>query len=161
MLRAILSILSISPIGKMVFIRLKPGRKRTKMEPSMYRIKTYGSTVRYSHDARQKTKVLKFGVETFPRSEQINKKIGRQELLFAGRLFVLTSPNTFSSANMFAAVIQDNRIGTIVGEPTGNQPSCYGHPLSFRMPRTGISFKISRANSPSPTMIAFSANRRF
>lgn len=107
------------------------------------RIKTYGSTVRYSGDARRKTKVLKFGVQTFPRSEQINKKIDQQELLFSGRLFVLTSPNTFSSANMFAAVIQDNGLGRIVGEPTGNKPSCYGHPLSFRMPRTGIYFKIS------------------
>lgn len=107
------------------------------------RFKTYGSTVRYSQDARIKTKVLKFGLEEFPRFEKINKKIDQEILLFSGRLFVLTSPNTFSSANMFAAVIKDNRIGTIVGEPTGNQPSCYGHPLPFHMPRTGIYFKIS------------------
>lgn len=110
---------------------------------NVHRIKGYGSFVRYSHDARIKTKVLKFGSETFPRSAKNNEKIDQQELLFSGRLFVLTSPNTFSSANMFAAVLQDNGIAMIVGEPTGNKPSCYGHPLSFQMPRTGIYFKIS------------------
>lgn len=31
----------------------------------------------------------------------------------------------------------------IIGEPTSNQPSCYGEPLSFTMPNTGIRFKIS------------------
>lgn len=117
------------------------------------RFKTYGSTVRYSQDSRDKTKVKKFGLEEFPRFEKINRKIYQKELRFSGRLFALTSPNTFSSANMFTAVIQDNLIGTIVGEPTGNQPSCYGHPLSFQMPRTGIYFKISHKQffRPEPT----------
>ena len=110
---------------------------------NVHRIKGYGSLVRYSHEARIKTKVLKFGLETFPRSEKNNEKIGQEELLFSGRLFVLTSPNTFSSANMFTAVLQDNGIATIVGEPTGNKPSCFGHPLSFQMPETGIYFKVS------------------
>ena len=107
------------------------------------RIKTYGSRVRYSQEAREKTRVFKVGLETFPRAERRNEKINQENLLFSGRLFVLTSPKTFSSGNMFAATIQDNRIGTIVGEPTGNKPSCYGHPLPFQMPRTAISFKIS------------------
>jgi C-terminal processing protease CtpA/Prc len=106
-------------------------------------LKTYGSTVRYSRDARKQTKMLKFGVEEYPRTARKNEMIVGKDLLFSGSLYVLTSPNTFSSANMFAATIQDNRIGTIVGEPTGNQPSCCGHPLSFQMPRTGIYFKVS------------------
>jgi C-terminal processing protease CtpA/Prc len=64
-------------------------------------------------------------------------------MVFNGDLYLLVGPNTFSSANMFAAVIQDNRIGAIIGEPTGNQPTCYGEPLSFTMPVTGIRFRIS------------------
>jgi hypothetical protein len=118
------------------------------------RIKGYGSKVRYSQDACLQTKVLKFGLEEFPRAEHVNRKVDPKELLFSGRLFVLTSPHTFSSANMFAATIQDNRIGTIVGEPTGNQPSCYGHPLSFQMPRTGIYFKVSHKQffRPDPAL---------
>jgi hypothetical protein len=107
------------------------------------RIKTYGSWVRYSQEARSLTNVQKSGVEEFPRSEKDNRKIKDKELIFSGRLYVLTSPNTFSSANMFAATLQDNRICIVVGEPTGNQPSCFGHPLPFEMPRTGIYFKIS------------------
>lgn len=107
------------------------------------RIRTYGSLVRYSPESKALLKERDSGVEEFPRSEKENKKIGKKELIFGGKLFVLTSPNTFSSANMFAATLQDNHIGIIVGEPTGNQPSCFGHPLNFESPCTGIDFKIS------------------
>ena len=107
------------------------------------RIKTYGSTVRYSQESWDIARERGTGVERFPRSEKANRKVSDKNLLFSGRVFVLTSSKTFSSANMFAVTLQDNRIATIIGEPTGNQPSCFGHPLNFEMPRTGIYFKIS------------------
>jgi len=107
------------------------------------KLKTYGSKVRFSQEARKKTGIRESESHEFPRSEKTNDMINQQELLFSGKIYVLTSPNTFSSANMFAAVLQDNKIGIIVGEPTGNKPSCYGHPLPFQMPNTGINFKIS------------------
>ncbi len=39
---------------------------------------------------------------------------------FTGELFVLVGPATFSSANWFAAVVRDNNLGKLVGEPTRN-----------------------------------------
>lgn len=50
----------------------------------------------------------------------------REELLYSGNVFVLTSPNTFSSAMMFAWHIQDNGLGFIVGETPGNTANGYG-----------------------------------
>ena len=39
--------------------------------------------------------------------------------MWTGPLYVLTDGNTYSSAEMFAAVVQDNRIGKTVGQTTG------------------------------------------
>ncbi|MEF2965157.1 S41 family peptidase [Paenibacillus sp. M1] len=62
---------------------------------------------------------------------------------FSGQLYVLTSPKTFSSGNWFAVVIQDNQLGTVIGEPTGNQPSSYGDILRFSLPHSGFQFTVS------------------
>ena len=62
---------------------------------------------------------------------------------FAGQLFVLTGPATFSSGNWFAVVVQDNGLGKIVGEPTGNAPSSYGDILQFELPCSGIGYTLS------------------
>ncbi|HWT73778.1 MAG TPA: S41 family peptidase [Mobilitalea sp.] len=67
----------------------------------------------------------------------------KQEKVFDGRLYVLTSSQTFSSANMFAVMVSDNKIGTIVGEITGNMPSSYGDVLSFRMPNSRLYIGVS------------------
>jgi C-terminal processing protease CtpA/Prc len=65
------------------------------------------------------------------------------KLLFEGKLFVLTSPRTFSSGNWFAVIVKDNALGTILGEPTGNAPSSYGDSPSFQLPHTGFRFSVS------------------
>lgn len=72
---------------------------------------------------------------------------------FAGEVFVLTSNATFSSGNWFAVVLGDNDIAPVVGEPTGNAPSCYGDILSFDLPATNLSFSMSfkRWIRPDPT----------
>lgn len=62
---------------------------------------------------------------------------------FAGELFVLTGPATFSSGNWFATVVQDNGIGTVVGEPTGNAPSSWGDVLAFTLAESGLSYRLS------------------
>lgn len=62
---------------------------------------------------------------------------------FKGKLYVLTSNTTFSSARTFAVIIKDNLLGTIVGEPTGGKPSSYGNVLRFKMPNSKIKFSLS------------------
>jgi C-terminal processing protease CtpA/Prc len=77
------------------------------------------------------------------RKPKKNHKHKDSHLLFSGKLYILTSPQTFSSGNWFAVVIKDNQLGTVVGEPTGNQPSSYGDCLSFQMPNSGYGFSCS------------------
>ena len=102
----------------------------------------YGANVRYSPDVRAITKESEFGYKHFPPYLFKNNRVSA-ELVFKGNLFVLTNKNTFSSANMFAVIIKDNNIGKIVGESTGNKPTCYGNPLNFMMPNSEIYFRVS------------------
>ncbi|MED3551326.1 S41 family peptidase [Cytobacillus praedii] len=62
---------------------------------------------------------------------------------FSGNTFVLISNHTFSSANMFASVIQDNNIGILVGEPTGNSPFAFGEVISGVLPNSKINLSLS------------------
>ncbi len=66
-----------------------------------------------------------------------------KDLIFNGDIYILTSKYTFSSGNDFAVIFQDNNLGTIVGEPTGNAPNCYGDLLDFTLPKSKINFTIS------------------
>ncbi|MBW8844206.1 MAG: hypothetical protein JF607_04440 [Burkholderiales bacterium] len=64
--------------------------------------------------------------------------------MWTGPLYVLTDGRTYSSAEMFTAVVQDNRIGKTVGAPTGGdgcgfmggeQPKTLAHSrMRLRMP---------------------------
>ena len=71
---------------------------------------------------------------------------------FDGRLFLLTGPDTFSSAASFAAAVKDYEIGTIIGEETGGLRQCFGDQVRFRLPNSGISFGVSykRFYAPIP-----------
>ena len=73
--------------------------------------------------------------------------------LFQGQVYVLTSWNTFSSATDFVALLSDNHIAQIAGEPTGGAPTQYGDILNFRLPNTGWYFNVSttRFIRPDPT----------
>lgn len=63
--------------------------------------------------------------------------------LFKGKIICLVSNKTFSSARIFATVLKDNNIATIVGEPTGGKPCSYGNPLRFKTPNYNIKFRVS------------------
>ncbi len=54
------------------------------------------------------------------------KLIKSDKNLFDGKLFILTSNLTFSSAMDFALEFSDNNLATIVGEVPGNSPNHYG-----------------------------------
>lgn len=79
-----------------------------------------------------------------PESEpemQTNSKY--QDLLFHGRVFLLTSSKTFSSAMLFAEYIKDNQLGVIIGEAPGNAPVGCGDIAVFQAPSSGLYFKVS------------------
>ena len=64
-------------------------------------------------------------------------------LRFKGKVYVLTSHCTFSTASGFAAVIKDYDIGTLVGEETGGLPSCYGDSYRLYLPNSKLGIFIS------------------
>ncbi len=65
------------------------------------------------------------------------------EMRFDGDVYILTSVKTFSSATLFAEIIQDNGFGKIAGEPCGNMPDGYGDIVVFQTPNAVLSFQIS------------------
>ncbi len=101
----------------------------------------YGSLIRFSPQAMEK-----YGFDQDKGIQHHNSQIesvSPKKNPFTGDLYVLTSPLTFSSGNWFAVILKDNGLATIIGEPTGNQPSSYGDILSFTLPRSRLPLSVS------------------
>ena len=71
-----------------------------------------------------------------------NKRVS-EDLLFNGKVFVLTSESSFSSAMMFPQYVKDNGIGKIIGETPANDPNGYGDVVNFSLPNSKIFMQIS------------------
>jgi len=76
------------------------------------------------------------------KGEDKNKRV-EEELLFHGRLFILTSSSSFSSAMIFPQMIKDNGLGKIIGESPANDPNGYGEVVHHRLPESNIFMMIS------------------
>jgi len=64
-------------------------------------------------------------------------------LLFKGKVLVMIGPKTFSSANMLANTIQDYKLATLIGTPSGEPANDYGELISVKLPNTGFTFTTS------------------
>ena len=67
----------------------------------------------------------------------------RNPLRYRGKVFVLIGAHTFSSANMLANTIQDYKLATLVGEPSGEPANDYGELITLTLPNTGFTFSTS------------------
>jgi hypothetical protein len=75
---------------------------------------------------------------------------GDNPLRFDGKVFVLGSKETFSSAQMFLAVIKDNGLAKIVGEET-KAPVCnFGEIYFFNLPHSRLRASLSVRNWMPP-----------
>lgn len=85
---------------------------------------------------------IRFGGNLISYRDEItpNKHV---ENAFDGKVYVLTSQYTFSSAMDFATVIQDNGIGKVIGEIPGNMPTAYGDKLGFQLPESKLVLSVS------------------
>ena len=113
---------------------------------ALAKYKTFSGEVRFSKATAQQRNTPKNRgyMKPFVRLNTTkNRKCRNQKLIFNGKLYILVSARTFSSANWFAVIVKDNKLGTVIGEPTGNQPSHYGDILQFQMPNTGFRFNCS------------------
>ena len=70
---------------------------------------------------------------------------------FAGRTWVLVGAGNSSATFELASTLKQNRLGTLVGEPTGgNQRGINGGAFFFRrLPNSGIELDIGRAGAPA------------
>ncbi|WP_042199219.1 S41 family peptidase [Paenibacillus camerounensis] len=102
----------------------------------------YGSLMRYSQQL-QNIRGAEQNSGYVVSEPSLNHILMKTLYPFRGKLYLLTSAHTFSSANMFAVIVQDNGLGQIIGEATGNQPSSYGDVLTFQLPASGIRFQSS------------------
>lgn len=62
---------------------------------------------------------------------------------FSGNIYVLTNAATFSSATSFAMYLQDNGIGLVAGEASGNLMDRYGDCLCFTLPNSKLSLSVA------------------
>ena len=62
---------------------------------------------------------------------------------FAGKVFLLTSHNTFSSAASFAWAFKQFGCGTVVGEETGGMNVHFGDVLTYTLPHSKLTCNIS------------------
>jgi hypothetical protein len=65
-------------------------------------------------------------------------------LRFSGKVYVLISPKTYSSAVLFSTAMQDNRFGTIVGVGGGARATQSGGIQTVRLPHTQINLVVPR-----------------
>ncbi|WII35886.1 S41 family peptidase [Paenibacillus thiaminolyticus] len=110
--------------------------------PSYCNLKT---AVRYSPVVSQRVTGKPIDKDEMLYFESDPIPVKTHEYTFTGKLYIITSPDTYSAATALATVVKDNGIGMIVGEAPGGKPSSYGDILSFELPeskfRLFISFK--------------------
>jgi len=58
-------------------------------------------------------------------------------------LVVLTDEMTFSAATIFASLVQDGKLGTLIGRPSQNSPSFYADVVPFELSNSHIMGQIS------------------
>jgi C-terminal processing protease CtpA/Prc len=102
----------------------------------------FGCDIRGSAALEEQRKHVVRGVESY-RPGKRRQPVHADPPPFRGELHVITGRHTFSSGSWFACIVQDNGLGKVIGEPTGNAPSSFGDVLSFRLPGTGLSFTLS------------------
>ena len=78
------------------------------------------------------------------RNDSITVAHEHPDTIFDGEVLVLTGPFTFSTANWIAGTIQDNRLGRIIGEATGNAPTSFGNVKAFTTPAFKLRFQVSQ-----------------
>lgn len=62
---------------------------------------------------------------------------------YYGKVYLLTSTGTFSSASDFAWTFKETGSGTVIGEETGGVNVCFGDILRFQLPKSKLNVYVS------------------
>lgn len=69
-------------------------------------------------------------------------------------VYVLIDNYTFSAGSMFAAMVKDYQLGTLVGQPTANLSSFYADPMMwYALPYSKFTFQVSTSLDVRPSGI--------
>ena len=71
-------------------------------------------------------------------NNNITKNDKQLKYIYNGKIYVLISAKTFSSAIMFSVLLKDNNLAEIIGEPNSNNPSAYGDVIEFKLPNSKL-----------------------
>ncbi|MGN1376607.1 MAG: S41 family peptidase [Prevotella sp.] len=83
------------------------------------------------------------GIYFYPESNNKLKEPLPSDKRYSGKVFLLTSHTTFSSASSFAWAFKQYGCGTVIGEETGGMSVHYGDILTYTLPHSGLLCNIS------------------
>lgn len=69
---------------------------------------------------------------------------------FKGKFYLITGPATYSSAHMTAMAVKCFQLGTIIGQPTGEQINLTGESFGYILPNTKLNASCATAVYKSP-----------
>ncbi len=75
----------------------------------------------------------------------------REGKQFTGEVFVLINRHSYSNAVNVAAIVQDYKLGLIVGEKTSDMATTYGAMEQFSLPNTGFTVGFPKAHIIRPS----------
>jgi hypothetical protein len=129
---------------------------------SQFKIKVSAETIaanaaRIEHDAAAAGPVSQEFAELYRRHRigdvaeyAIRQTAPRAGRRFAGKVFVLVDRQSYSNAVAVAALVQDYRFGTIVGEPTSDMATTYGAMEQFALEHSGLLVGYPKARIVRP-----------
>jgi len=84
-----------------------------------------------------------FKIDSIYTYKDTAKSPPKNPLRFKGKVFVLISNFTFSEASNFAEVVKYFKIGTLVGEESGDPPAHYGGVCPVNLPNSHLNLDVS------------------
>jgi len=104
---------------------------------------SYGGLQRVSHLASTHVELLStlnwLGIDYISYKPNVSTASNPNDVFVS----VLTDSNTYSSATMMGAWVQDGNLGHIVGTPSRNAVTSFGNILTTKLPYTGLELRIS------------------
>jgi C-terminal processing protease CtpA/Prc len=75
----------------------------------------------------------------------------RKDERFRGKVFLLIDRQSYSNTVAVAALVQDYKFGTVLGEETSDMATTYGAMEKFKLPKTGIEVCYPKAHIVRPS----------
>lgn len=92
---------------------------------------------------KAETNVLRLGIVDIESNEKVITNEKYEGFDFDGEIFALVDVETRGAAMLYAEYIQDNKLGTLIGERPGNPANRYGEAVSYSLGNSKLSLKIS------------------